>query len=148
MASSSIAATGTGYIETISGAKGGVRFIPDISNENLLALQEEFCNRIKDTSRFLGGGFLYTSDIMFDMDLMRRLATVFAKKFKADIVPVGVCGFDGYAHRFFEKNMTLKIGKPISYELDEDEIVREWARQICEFTGFENRVEKQEEALV
>lgn len=82
LASSSIAATGTGYIETISGAKGGVRFIPDISEKSLLALQEEFCDRIKDTGRLLGGGFLYTSDIMFDMDLMRRLATVFTKKFK------------------------------------------------------------------
>ena len=37
--------------------------------------------------------------------------------------------------------MTLKIGTPISYKLDEDEIVKEWARQICEMTGFENRVE-------
>ena len=40
--------------------------------------------------------------------------------------------------------MTLKIGKPISYKLDEDEIVKEWARQICEFTGFENRLEQEE----
>ena len=66
---------------------------------------------------------------------------LFAKKFEADIVPVGICGFDGYAHKLFEKHMTLKIGTPISYKLDDDEIVREWARQICEFTGFENRVE-------
>ena len=69
---------------------------------------------------------------------------LFAKKAQADIVPVGICGFDGYAKKLFEKNMILKIGKPISYELDEDEIVREWTRQICEFTGFENRVEQQE----
>ncbi len=69
---------------------------------------------------------------------------LFAKKFKADIVPVGICGFDGYAKKLFEKHMTLKIGTPISYELDEDEIVRQWARQICEFTGFENQVEKTE----
>ena len=39
--------------------------------------------------------------------------------------------------------MTLKIGTPISYKLDEDEIVRQWAKQICEFTGFENRVESE-----
>ena len=82
LAASSIKTTGTGYIETISGAKGGVRFIPDISAENLTELQEEFCSRIKDKNRLLGGGFLYTSDIMFDMDLVSRLATVFTKKFK------------------------------------------------------------------
>ncbi len=82
LASSSVKATGTGYIETISGAKGGVRFIPDISPEELAALQEEFCNRMRDSSRLLGGGFLYTSDIMFDMNLINRLASVFTKKFK------------------------------------------------------------------
>ena len=65
---------------------------------------------------------------------------MFAKKFKADIVPVAICGFDGYAKKLFEKHITCKIGKPISWELDEDEIVREWARQICEFTGFENKI--------
>lgn len=66
--------------------------------------------------------------------------TVLAKKHKADIVPVAVCGFDGYAHKLFEKHMTLKIGKPISYELPDEEIVNQWAEQICELTGFENRV--------
>lgn len=65
---------------------------------------------------------------------------MFAKKFEADIVPVGICGFDGYAKKFFEKHMTIKIGKLISYKLDEDEILRDWAKQISEFTGFENRV--------
>jgi len=67
--------------------------------------------------------------------------TVLAKKHKADIVPVAVCGFDGYAHKLFEKHMTLKVGKPISYELPDDEIIREWARQICDLTGFENKIE-------
>ena len=65
---------------------------------------------------------------------------MFAKKFKADIVPVAVCGFDGYAKKLFEKNITIKIGKPIPYTLDEDEIVKEWARQISERTGFENKM--------
>ncbi len=67
---------------------------------------------------------------------------LFAKKFQADIIPVAICGFDGYAKKLFEKHITVKIGKPISYTLDDDEIVREWARQIAEFTGFENRIEE------
>ena len=65
---------------------------------------------------------------------------MFAKKFQADILPVAVCGFDGYAKKMFEKHMAIKIGKPISYQLDEDQIVQEWARQICEMTGFDNKV--------
>ena len=55
---------------------------------------------------------------------------------------MGICGFDGYAKKLFEKHVTVKIGKPISYKLNEDEILREWARQICEFTGFENKIEE------
>ncbi len=82
LADAAVRATHTGYIETISGAKGGVRFVPEISDEQLILLQEEFCKRIKDSSRILGGGFLYTSDIMFDTHLVSRLASIFAKKFK------------------------------------------------------------------
>lgn len=82
------------------------------------------------------------------IDKVNKGFILFAKKFQADIVPVGICGFDGYAKKLFEKNMTLKIGKPISYQLDEDEILKEWARQICEFTGFENRVEQKEDVNV
>ena len=81
-ADASIRATGTGYIETISGAKGGVRFMSAITQSAVEALQDEFCSRLRDSSRILGGGFLYTSDMMFDTDLVSRLATVFAEKFR------------------------------------------------------------------
>jgi pur operon repressor, Bacillus subtilis type len=82
LADASIRSTGTGYVETISGAKGGVRFMTSITPEALKALQDEFCERLKDSTRILGGGFLYTSDLMFDTGLVSRLATVFAEKFR------------------------------------------------------------------
>lgn len=82
LADAAVRATGTGYIETLSGAKGGVRFISAITPSALSELQDEFCARIKDSSRILGGGFLYTSDLMFDTTLVSRLATVFAEKFR------------------------------------------------------------------
>lgn len=64
-----------------------------------------------------------------------------AKKAKQDVVPIGISGFDGYAGKtLFQKHITLTVGKPISYELPEDEIIRQWAEQICEYTGYENRV--------
>lgn len=82
LADASVRIAETGYIETISGARGGVRFVPDISADRLKTLQAEFCSRIKDSSRILGGGFLYTSDIMYDTHLIKQLSVVFAKKFK------------------------------------------------------------------
>jgi 1-acyl-sn-glycerol-3-phosphate acyltransferase len=68
---------------------------------------------------------------------------LFAKKFEADIVPVGIKGFDGYAKKLFEKHITVTVGKPISYKLPEEEIIQEWARQICEYTGFENKLSEE-----
>ena len=62
---------------------------------------------------------------------------LFAKKFKADVIPVAICGFDGYAKKLFEKHLTMKIGTPISHTLPEDEIVKQWVLQICNFTGQE-----------
>lgn len=64
-----------------------------------------------------------------------------AKKAKFDIVPVGVCGFTGYSKKIFGKNMTVKVGKPISYQLEEDDIIRQWVEQICSLTGMENKLE-------
>lgn len=64
-----------------------------------------------------------------------------AKKAKFDVVPIGICGFDGYSKKLFEKHMTIKIGTPISFELEEDEIIRKWAEQVCELTGLENKLQ-------
>lgn len=75
--------------------------------------------------------------------------TLIAKKAKMDVVPVGISGFDGYAGKsLFKKHVTVKVGKPISYELSSEEIIKQWAEQICEYTGYENKVgfEQQVEA--
>jgi purine operon repressor len=65
-----------GLIETT-----GVRFIPHISETEALAFLEELCAKLADPSRILAGGFLYTSDIMFDSGLARKTAEIFARKF-------------------------------------------------------------------
>ncbi len=64
-----------------------------------------------------------------------------AKKAKFDIIPVGVCGFDGYSKKPFSKNITIKIGHPISYELEDSQIIKAWAEQICDMTGMKNKLE-------
>lgn len=82
IASQSISASGFGSLETIPGAKGGVKYVPDISMEQISLLQEEFCKRLSDSSRMVGGNFLYTSDIFYDPNIVNRIAMIFAKKFK------------------------------------------------------------------
>lgn len=72
---------GSGRIESITGAGGGIRFIPGISKEQIVELQNELMELICDSSRVLGGGFLYTSDIMFDGRLVQNMARIFVEKF-------------------------------------------------------------------
>ena len=65
----------------------------------------------------------------------------FAKTNKIDIVPMAIVGFEEYNWVPFikKKDAALKLGTPISYELDEKEIVDEWCKQICEMSGYENK---------
>ncbi|MBQ0004667.1 MAG: pur operon repressor [Clostridiales bacterium] len=72
---------GTGYIESTSGVGGGIRYVPGISDDNIKRIQDALCTKINDPSRILGGGFLYTSDIMFDGKLVDGMARVFAQKY-------------------------------------------------------------------
>ena len=73
---------GYGYIETIPGAAGGVKYVADISPQKTAEVQEELCLLLKENNRILGGGFLYTSDIMYNPHIVNGMAQIFAKKFR------------------------------------------------------------------
>ncbi len=65
----------------------------------------------------------------------------FAKTNKIDILPVALDGLETYNWKPFKKqNVNIHIGQPISYTLDEKEIIKEWSKQICELTGYENKM--------
>jgi len=73
---------GLGIIETTAGAKGGIRFMPSVSPCRREDLLDELCEKLSDGNRVLGGGFLYTSDLMFDSHIVRHAAELFAEKFQ------------------------------------------------------------------
>ncbi len=77
------------------------------------------------------------------LDGIKKGFVAIAKNAKADIVPVAIANWDGYPKLkpFTRRNVTIKIGKPISYQLTETEIVYEWSRQICELADYENCAE-------
>ena len=61
----------------------------------------------------------------------------FAKTNKIDIVPVGLSGMESYNWKpFRKKTVNLTVGKPISYELDMEEIMIQWAKQVGELSGY------------
>ena len=80
--------------------------------------------RKNKTIENINGGFIY-----------------FAKVNKIDIVPVGLAGLETYNWKPFRKQrVDMIVGEPISYELSEEEIIKQWAKQICEMTGYENKM--------
>ena len=74
---------GSGHVESIPGIGGGIRFIPGITKEQISSLQHRLIEAISDPSRMLGGGFLYTSDIMFDGQFVKDMARIFAQRFSS-----------------------------------------------------------------
>lgn len=75
-----------GEIETISGAAGGVRNVPVITDEQ----KEEFCTKltklIQNPSRIIPGGFLYTNDLLYDPSITTMIGKILATPYqKADV---------------------------------------------------------------
>jgi purine operon repressor len=78
-----------GKVETLAGAAGGVRYLPILGKERMRGLVEELCQRLRDPTRLLPGGFLYTSDLSstprYATALGEALAGLFAEN-RPDVV--------------------------------------------------------------
>ena len=72
---------GMGKVETIAGAVGGVRYLPDLSSEQILAQIEGICERLREPDRILPGGFVYTDDLILSPQLLRIVGHIFSTKF-------------------------------------------------------------------
>lgn len=72
---------GKGYLETVAGASGGVRYIPAISRERAEEILRVLCERLEEQERILPGGFLYLSDILGDTAFVNQLGKLFATVF-------------------------------------------------------------------
>lgn len=68
---------GLGKVETVSGAAGGVRFIPGHLPEDDAAFLEELAARLTSPDRILPGGMLYTTDILCHPETVVRLGEIF-----------------------------------------------------------------------
>lgn len=71
----------SGLIETTAGAGGGVKLVPYISEQDAKELLTQICEKLRDKNRILGSGFLYTSDLMFNSNLVKRAGEIFARRF-------------------------------------------------------------------
>ncbi|MDY6030065.1 MAG: pur operon repressor [Acidaminococcaceae bacterium] len=67
---------GLGKIETVSGAAGGVRYLPARSRTEDVAFLEELCSKLAQPERILTGKMLYTTDLLCNPETVVRLGEI------------------------------------------------------------------------
>jgi purine operon repressor len=72
---------GMGKVETISGAVGGVRYLPILSKEQMFSHIEDICVRLQDPQRILPGGFIYIDDLLSSPEILATVGSIFATAF-------------------------------------------------------------------
>lgn len=72
---------GHGILETISGAAGGVLFMPDILYKEAKIYIESLAERLSEQNRLLPGGYIYLSDLLGEPELLRYVGKIIASKY-------------------------------------------------------------------
>jgi|SRR5690625_234974 len=72
---------GLGYLDRISGAAGGVQYIPYLSKDRTTPFVNELCEKLADPNRILPGGYLYMSDLLGNPSVVQRIGQLFATAF-------------------------------------------------------------------
>ncbi|MFX0549677.1 pur operon repressor [Hathewaya histolytica] len=70
-----------GKIETVSGASGGIKYIPDISDREGQEFIEELCTMLMDKNRIIPGNFLYMTDLLYNPRIITKAGAILASKF-------------------------------------------------------------------
>ncbi len=70
-----------GRIETIPGAIGGVRYVPELGREAILSRITQLCQKLEEPRRILSGGFIYLNDFATDPILVSEIGEMFAHHF-------------------------------------------------------------------
>lgn len=70
-----------GKIETISGAAGGIKYIPGIEKENKKSFAENICEMLKDKSRIVPGNFIYMTDLMYNPQIISKAGVILSLQF-------------------------------------------------------------------
>ncbi|MDA3847598.1 MAG: pur operon repressor [Vallitaleaceae bacterium] len=70
-----------GIIKSISGAAGGLYYSPIYNAEQMEAAALDLCTLLRDESRIIIGGFLYTTDILYTPSILETIARSITTKF-------------------------------------------------------------------
>lgn len=73
--------TGTGKLVTVTGAAGGVKFIPKMADAEVRKVIATLLAELGQKDRLLPGGYLFMADLLGSPRLMDRIGKVFASAF-------------------------------------------------------------------
>ncbi|QSZ27465.1 pur operon repressor [Aceticella autotrophica] len=73
---------GFGKIITVSGAGGGIKYIPINSLYNYRSFVKEVCKSLEDKSRIIPGGFLYTTDLIYSPNIATKIGELLSFPFQ------------------------------------------------------------------
>lgn len=71
-----------GRVETISGAAGGIKFIPIIGYEKGNKFALELCDLLKDDGRVIAGNFIYVTDVMYNPQIIGKAGVILSSCFE------------------------------------------------------------------
>lgn len=72
---------GTGILETIPGASGGVVFVPVIEKKEAKEYIDALAERLSEQDRLLPGGYVYLTDLLGQPQLLRQVGRIIASKY-------------------------------------------------------------------
>lgn len=73
--------TGQGKLETVSGAAGGVYYIPVMKKEDEIEFLNFLKNELQNPERIVSGGFVYINDVVFNPEVIKKAARIFVRLF-------------------------------------------------------------------
>ncbi|MCJ7842912.1 pur operon repressor [Lederbergia sp. NSJ-179] len=69
---------GIGTLQTVSGAAGGVKYIPKVNQKEAEEFIQHLCELIADPERLLPGGYLYMTDLLGDSQILNEVGKLMA----------------------------------------------------------------------
>ena len=72
---------GIGLLMTVPGAAGGVKFIPQCSDEEAHEITQQLIEDLSQSDRLLPGGYLFMTDLLGNPEFMNRVGKLFASAF-------------------------------------------------------------------
>ncbi|MEK3884227.1 pur operon repressor [Paenibacillus sp. PL2-23] len=72
---------GIGELQTLAGAAGGVKYMPQMKEETARAIMQEVCLKLEQPDRVLPGGYLYMTDMLGQPELLADVGRMFATAF-------------------------------------------------------------------